>query len=141
MQNQATGVLVLAAEYGRGTNVRFSKDARVIVLANGKTWNEPMVEQMIGRASRTMGQCNGDVFVHAHAADGGSTGIGMLKSRNEELPDDSHEILAFLFKWFDRLKQAEKLSMKAELKDKGWRGKLISEIADRNQWVATKLQK
>ena len=57
IKEQSHGVLLLEKSECRGVDVRFAKDARVVITAEPEDYNEYL--QMLGRASRTRGVCEG----------------------------------------------------------------------------------
>ena len=64
IKDQSHGVLLLLKSECRGVDVRFSRDARVIITCKPDDFNQYL--QMLGRASRTRGVCEG-VMLHVGA--------------------------------------------------------------------------
>ena len=56
-----SGLLVLDADEGVGTDTKFAKDAIVFILAEVK--KSSIFQQMLGRGSRSRGVCQGTLFV------------------------------------------------------------------------------
>ena len=51
----ASGVYVFKSEFARGFDMKFSKDAFVVVLSIENKIRASVIEQMVGRANRAQG--------------------------------------------------------------------------------------
>ena len=54
------GVLLLSPSEARGTDTRFRKVAKVLIICQVQTYHE--LQQMVGRSSRARGVCEGQYF-------------------------------------------------------------------------------
>ena len=109
------GVVLIPKKYGRGINLRFQKDALVIVLVNKEYIGFPLVKQMVGRSSRRQGLCYGEVFITTQfdMADSQVGALEVLKEfENDYANDEGLMIVSALFKKVEKLSPAMKISLK-----------------------------
>ena len=57
------GVLIMKEEFARGFDIRFAREAYVVIFNERSYFKASTLEQMVGRANRTQGVQQGRVFV------------------------------------------------------------------------------
>ena len=62
------GVLIMKEEFARGFDIRFAREAYVVIFNERSYFKASMIEQMVGRANRTQGTQTGRVFVTSTVA-------------------------------------------------------------------------
>ena len=122
------GILIIDADECRGVDIRFQKDAIVLITARVKTYQEYL--QMIGRGSRTRNVSEG--ILYTESTEKANVVMQRLKKSNVAMMQELEKVLHFI-----EQKSLHKAVIEAVSKEHA-NGRLILSMSDMEKTINSK---